>query len=516
MQVKRFTLYQMTIVMSVLIINFILFSGCGTPESTTATPVQTYEPDTLMGDWEGQQILSDGKEFNLVAQVIAYDSGNYTINLMNKFDTRDPLLAELEGHMNNSSVTVSGSGPDGRTWEGSISGNLFKGNFSGTSRGTFQLKKIIRLSPTLGKKPPDGAIVLFNGTDFKSWKHQKDPTGYINLARLLGGKNCVAYLQSDLWSDRDQQKTLRLRSSDPLKIWLNSEAVHVNDKGQNAEEDREECTLNLKKGLNKLLLKVANREGRWGVFTQLNNADGISESDLSSAQNEGTAKYLEKNQNSLTQWEVSGPYRKENMSPRELLDVQFDPELATKVVDWKTVNIDTIDNAVKWDLIDGAMQVAPGTGSIMTRQKFNNFQMHLEFRSPFMPGSKGQARGNSGVYLQGRYEVQVLDSYGLEGMDNECGGIYKVARPLVNMCAPPTQWQTYDVDFRAAIVDQNGNKLENPRLTLLHNGVMIYNNLEIPVPTDGGLDKDMSKPGPLFLQDHNDLVQYRNIWLIEM
>ena len=142
--------------------------------------------------------------------------------------------------------------------------------------------------------------------------------------------------------------------------------------------------------------------------------------------------------------------------------------------------------------------------------------MHLEFRSPFMPGSKGQARGNSGVYLQGRYEVQVLDSYGLEGMDNECGGIYKVARPLVNMCAPPTQWQTYDVDFRAAIVDQNGNKLENPRLTLLHNGVMIYNNLEIPVPTDGGLDKDMSKPGPLFLQDHNDLVQYRNIWLIEM
>lgn len=501
--------------MSFLMINFILVPGCETPESTTAKPVQTYEPDTLMGDWQGKQILSDGKEVNLVAQVISYDSGNYRINLMNNFDTRDPLLAELKGHMHNSSVTVSGSGSDGRAWEGSISGSLFKGSFSGKSRGSFQLIKVTRLSPKLGKKPPEGALVLYNGTNFKNWRHQKDPTGFINLARLLGGKNCVAYLQNDLWSDTDQHKTLIFRSSDPIKIWLNGELVYIIENGQNAEQDRQECTLNLKNGWNKLLIKVANGEGGWSVFTRLNNAEGISEINLSSAQNEATAKYLEENENTLTQWKLSELYRQENMLPRALLDVQFDPETVNKEIEWQTLNFDTVDNAVKWDQIDGAMQVAPGTGSIMTKQKFINFQMHLEFRSPFMPGSRGQARGNSGVYLQGRYEVQVLDSYGLEGMDNECGGIYKVARPQVNMCAPPTQWQTYDINFRAATYDRNGNKLENPRLTLLHNGIMIYNNLEIPVPTDGGLDKDMSKPGPIFLQDHHDLVQYRNIWLIE-
>ncbi len=84
----------------------------------------------------------------------------------------------------------------------------------------------------------------------------------------------------------------------------------------------------------------------------------------------------------------------------------------------------------------------PGSNSIMTKQKFIDFDLHVEFRSPFMPDVKGQKRGNSGVYVQGRYEIQVLDSYGLEGKDNECGGIYKVAKPNVNMCAPPAQWQT--------------------------------------------------------------------------
>jgi hypothetical protein len=83
------------------------------------------------------------------------------------------------------------------------------------------------------------------------------------------------------------------------------------------------------------------------------------------------------------------------------------------------------------------------------------------------------------------------------------------------MCAQPTQWQTYDIDFRAARFDQSGKKLENPRLTVVHNGVVIHDNLEIPIPTAGGLDTDMSKPGPIFLQDHSDLVQYRNIWLLE-
>jgi hypothetical protein len=151
----------------------------------------------------------------------------------------------------------------------------------------------------------------------------------------------------------------------------------------------------------------------------------------------------------------------------------------------------------------------------VSQQKFTDFELHVEFRTPFMPTATGQKRGNSGVYLQGRYEVQVLDSYGLEGLDDECGGIYKVAAPLVNMCAPPLQWQTYDITFHAPRFDEDSNKTENARLTVLHNGVKIHNNLEVPGPTGGPLDQNVYEPGGIFLQEHGNRVQYRNIWVLE-
>ena len=176
---------------------------------------------------------------------------------------------------------------------------------------------------------------------------------------------------------------------------------------------------------------------------------------------------------------------------------------------------EVIEN-VGWKLVGGAMEVAPGTGSIVTRKKFNDFYLHLEFRTPFMPASRGQGRGNSGVYLQGRYEVQVLDSYGLAGEDNECGGIYKVARPHVNMCAPPGQWQTYDIEFHAPRFDGAGAKTEDATLTVLHNGVLIHGGLRVPGPTGGAIDSDIRLPGGILLQDHGNPVQYRNIWIREI
>ncbi len=169
-----------------------------------------------------------------------------------------------------------------------------------------------------------------------------------------------------------------------------------------------------------------------------------------------------------------------------------------------------------WAITDGMLQVVPGTGDIMTKRKFSDFQLHVEFRTPFMPEARGQGRGNSGVYLQGRYEVQVLDSYGLEGEDNECGGIYKVSAPRVNMCAPPGQWQTYDITFRAPRFDADGKKSRDAIVTVLHNGVVIHDRLAIPGVTGGALDEDVGNPGPLLLQDHGNLVQYRNIWLVEL
>ncbi|MBE0537507.1 MAG: DUF1080 domain-containing protein [Phycisphaerae bacterium] len=172
------------------------------------------------------------------------------------------------------------------------------------------------------------------------------------------------------------------------------------------------------------------------------------------------------------------------------------------------------DGPISWPIVDGAMQVAKG--GIVTHRTFTNYKLHVEFRTPYMPTKRGQARGNSGVYLQGRYELQVLDSYGLEGLDNECGGIYRVARPRVNMCAPPGQWQTYDIAFMAPQSDNSQKKTDNARLTVIHNGVTIHDKLEIPGPTGGGLDADELKPGGIYLQDHGDPVQYRNIWLVEV
>jgi len=146
--------------------------------------------------------------------------------------------------------------------------------------------------------------------------------------------------------------------------------------------------------------------------------------------------------------------------------------------------------------------------------QMGSFQLHLEFLLPFKPEARGQGRGNSGVYMQSRYEVQVLDSFGLAGKNNECGGIYSVKAPDVNMCFPPLSWQTYDVDFTAAKFDDAGKKVANARMTVRHNGVLIHDDVDIPKSTTASPLKEGPEPGPLYLQDHGNPVRYRNIWVI--
>ena len=148
-----------------------------------------------------------------------------------------------------------------------------------------------------------------------------------------------------------------------------------------------------------------------------------------------------------------------------------------------------------------------------SKQSFGNFAAHVEFLLPFKPLGRGQDRGNSGVYLQDRYELQVLDSFGLKGENNECGGIYSQTKPLVNMCFPPLTWQTYDIDFTAAKIDAAGNKIKGAITTIKHNGVTIHENLELKGPTGGGKKEDASG-GPLQLQGHGNPVFYRNIWVV--
>ena len=147
-----------------------------------------------------------------------------------------------------------------------------------------------------------------------------------------------------------------------------------------------------------------------------------------------------------------------------------------------------------------------------TKENFPDCTLHVEFLLPFKPATRGQDRGNSGLYLQRRYEVQVLDSFGLAGRSGDCGGLYQRVAPLVNMCYPPLTWQTYDIEFTAAKW-KDGKKVENISLTVRHNGVLIHENLRLDNKTGNGM-KESPAGGPLLLQSHKNPVFYRNIWLV--
>jgi hypothetical protein len=158
---------------------------------------------------------------------------------------------------------------------------------------------------------------------------------------------------------------------------------------------------------------------------------------------------------------------------------------------------------------DGLLQ--QGATSLDT---FQDYCLHLEFRLPYMPEARGQARANSGYYAQGLYEIQMLDSFGLEGENNECGGVYSIAKPSVNMCLPPLTWQTYDVDFTAARLDADGKKIKDAHLKLWHNGVLVH-DLDLPKGTPAGpITTEGETPGPVYVQDHGNPVRYRNIWVL--
>jgi hypothetical protein len=152
---------------------------------------------------------------------------------------------------------------------------------------------------------------------------------------------------------------------------------------------------------------------------------------------------------------------------------------------------------------------------ITTKRMFLNYTAHVEFFLPFRPDARGQGRGNSGFYQVDQYEVQILDSFGLEGKDNECGGVYTRLAPKVNMCLPPLQWQTYDVEFTAAVADESGKKIKNARISVKHNGVVIHDNAEIAGVTGGARQGAEGTPGVLRLQGHGNPLQFRNIWVVE-
>ena len=353
---ESFRRYGCRTAAAVLLLVFcIVLSSCGGTAKRFRTEAEesVMAMDPNMGDWQGGWKLSDGSGSGpLAAQVIALGKGEYKANLLEAFDTEKKTkpMGVLEGRLEDGAVSLEGKARHGEIdfdVKARIEGGKFTGTFAGGNADRkFTLNRVFRVSPTMGAKPPKGAVVLFDGKDFEEWK------------------------------------------------------------------------------------RATVKEG---------------ESD-----------------------------------------------------------------AVGWELVDEAMRVTKGGGSIITRKKFADIKLlHIEFRGPFMPNARGQGRGNSGVYLQGRYEVQVLDSYGLKGESNECGGIYGVKAPKVNMCAPPGQWQTYDITFRAATAESK------PTLTVRHNDILIQDKTEVGKTTASGLGGKATEPAGIYLQDHGNAVEYRNIWLVE-
>lgn len=152
---------------------------------------------------------------------------------------------------------------------------------------------------------------------------------------------------------------------------------------------------------------------------------------------------------------------------------------------------------------------------IVTKRKFSNYLMHLEFMLPYRPDARGQGRGNSGFYQVDHYELQILDSFGLDGVNNECGGFYTKAAPKLNMCLSPLQWQVYDVEFTNAVQGPDGKKAKNATATVRHNGVLIHEGQELSGPTGGHRNDPEGTPGPIKLQGHGNPLQFRNIWIVE-
>ncbi len=170
-------------------------------------------------------------------------------------------------------------------------------------------------------------------------------------------------------------------------------------------------------------------------------------------------------------------------------------------------------------LNDGSLQCEPGKGSITTKQSFGDIKLHVEFWLPLMADRFGQERANSGVFLNGLYEIQVLDSFGLVPAMGDCGAVYNQICPLLNANLPPEQWQTYDITFHAPRMDPAGSLKEKARVTVELNGIKVQDNSPIAGGTmsyEPGKRPANAATGPLQLQDHGNHVRYRNVWLVQL
>jgi hypothetical protein len=198
------------------------------------------------------------------------------------------------------------------------------------------------------------------------------------------------------------------------------------------------------------------------------------------------------------------------------------PSDAIVLFDGRTLSAWRSDSTApaKWKVQSGYAEIVPGSGEITTRRAFGSGQYHIEWASPTPATGKGQDRGNSGVFLMGRYEIQVLDSYRSETYpDGQAGAVYAQHPPLVNASRPPGRWQSYDIIFHRPLFDQAGRLVRPARVTMFHNGVLVHDDVELTGPVAHGSRPPYEAHAdrlPLSLQDHGTRVRFRNIWVREI
>ena len=212
------------------------------------------------------------------------------------------------------------------------------------------------------------------------------------------------------------------------------------------------------------------------------------------------------------------PYDAQAAKAPEGAIVLFDGT-AESMEKWSAMNGDP----TKWKLVDGALESVREAGYIRTKKEFGSCRLHIEFASPAKPEGSGQGRGNSGVFLMGQYEVQVLDSYeNTTYPDGQCGALYGRKIPLVNASRPPGEWQTYDITFTRPIFDEAGKVTRKARFTVIHNGHVIHDDVELSGATGWAGPHSVTEyakhadKAPISLQDHGNPVRFRNIWIQEV
>ncbi len=339
----------------------------------------------------------------------------------------------------------------------------------------------------------------------------------VNLLDVVKGENRVAYLRATITSPVAQDAELRLGSDDGAKVWLNGAVVHANNALRGMTPDDDTTVVKLKAGANALLLKVTQGGGDWAACASLEPKGGGALSGVRGPlKGESVWSLALAKDGTLTGTGGGGTLalrRAHRLSPTlgeappagALVLLPMPPD-ASGLVQW--------DHARWKSFPDGSYEV--GGGDLRTKRDFGTIKrLHVEFMCPVEPEGAGQDRGNSGVYLVDRYEVQVLDSFAKAPEEHECAAIYNTKSVTTNAGLPPGTWQTYDIAFTAPVLNADGTIKTPGRFSEVKwNGVVVHTGVAVWKQTGGGSETP-AETGPLRLQDHGHPVRYRNIWVVE-